>query len=133
MSSWHRKYRGQSVGRVLHFLYHYCGFDVAEMAQIGWEEKKEDQEPVGYVLYREKRIATFKWINEKDDIPVFTFLPNLSHSGEDLAPYYEQRQKDNLLKALLEQEPAKLEPCRECCNLKIELAIYKEGVERRSR
>lgn len=123
MSSWHRQYRGRSVGRVLHFLYHYCGFDVAEMATIGTEE----------VVYHGKQIATFKWINERDDIPVFTFLPHLSHSGTDMAAHYEQRQKENLLQALLEQEPIKPEPCQECRNLKIELAIYKQGAERRSR
>jgi hypothetical protein len=126
--SWHRQYRGHSVGRVLHFLYYYCGFDVAEIATVGWEPQgKEPGEPLGYILYRGKRIATFRWINEKDDIPVFTFLTNLSHSGEDLVPWYEQNQKEKLLQALLDQEPARPEPCRECQNLKIELAIYKEG------
>jgi hypothetical protein len=125
--SWHRQYRGHSVGRVFHFLYHYCGFDVAEVATVGWDKKEGEEEPIGYVFYYDQQIATFKWINEQDDIPVFTFLPNLSHSGTDMAAYYEQNQKEKLLQALLDQEPAKPVPCQECQSLKIKLAIHKEG------
>lgn len=37
--SWWGQYQGESIGKIIHFLYHYCGFDVAEMATIGNEVK----------------------------------------------------------------------------------------------
>lgn len=59
--SWYRKYQGQSVGRVLHFLEHYCGLHVAEHATIG---------PDFVSMYGE-RIATYAFAG---DVPVFYFV-----------------------------------------------------------
>ncbi len=59
MSFYNKK--GRSIGRVLHFLYHYCGLNIAETVQVG----------DGFVRLYGESFATFDWI--EDDIPVFTF------------------------------------------------------------
>jgi len=53
--------QGQSIGRVLHFLYHYCGLLVAEYAEIGDREVK----------YNGKKIAFFYF---RGDVPIFEFV-----------------------------------------------------------
>ena len=65
MSS-HWRYRGRCIGMVLHFLYHYCGFNVAEYATVG-DGKVE--------LYSEQ-FATFAWSTRfgLSDVPEFRFL-----------------------------------------------------------
>lgn len=113
MSSWHRQYRGRRLGRILHFLYHYCGFDVAERAQVGQNE----------ITYQGKRIATFEFLSDTD-IPYFTFLPNMSYSGTDMQAYYEQNQKTKWAEAIRDGEDTKPEPCQECRNLKIRMQIF---------
>lgn len=129
MTSWHRSYRGQSVGRVFHFLYHYCGFDVAELATIG----------KGSVVYQGRKIATYVFPNDSDDIPIFTFLgydpatdDNRFYPSretiEENQKLWTENQRSKLLDAILDQEPAKQEPCRECRSLRLELSIYKHGV-----
>ncbi len=45
----------------MHFLYHYCGLNIAETVQVGDE----------FVTLYGESFATFDWI--EDDIPVFTF------------------------------------------------------------
>lgn len=63
MSFW--RYRGRCTGRIIHFLYHYCGLDVAEQATIGASD----------VTYCGQRIATFTWHASFGlaDVPVFAF------------------------------------------------------------
>ena len=64
MSFWN--YRGRCIGRVIHFLYHYAGMDVAEHAQIGGDR----------VEYRGKVFAKFTWSDSfgECDVPVFEFM-----------------------------------------------------------
>ncbi len=59
MSWW--RYRGRCTGRVLHFLYHYVGFDVAEHARIG----------KGIVELHGQRFATLAWSDRfgEADVP----------------------------------------------------------------
>jgi hypothetical protein len=64
LSFWN--YRGRCIGRVIHFLYHYAGMDVAEHATIGSDR----------VEYRGKAFATYTWSDRfgEADVPVFAFL-----------------------------------------------------------
>lgn len=64
MSFWN--YRGRCIGRVIHFLYHYAGMDVAEHATIDGDR----------VEYRGKPFATYKWSDTIGlcDVPEFTFV-----------------------------------------------------------
>lgn len=121
--SWYRSYRGQSIGRVLHFLYHYCGFNVAETATIGAKS----------VTYFGRKIATYEFPNEVDDIPIFTFLGfnpetdeeyNREHIDDEYQRYT-KNQQIKLIDAIEEQEPPKPKPCDNCRSLKMELSIYK--------
>ena len=106
MSSWHRSYRGRSIGRILHFLYHYCGFDIAEHAQIGESR----------VIYHGRTIANYEFIGDTD-IVEFTFLPDSNDdyfgqlTNKNIARW-ERNQKEKLIDALKDQGDA--EPCRAC-------------------
>ncbi len=110
MPSWHRQYRGDSIGRVLHFLYHYCGFDVAEMATIGDDK----------VTYHGEVIATFKFLGDTD-IPFFTFMPIKSYSGSDMKAMWDGHQRDRWQEAVADADDRKPEPCKECRSLKLRL------------
>lgn len=116
MSSWHRHCRGQSIGRVLHFLYHYCGFDVAEHAQIGQ----------GKVHYHGGIIATYEFLSDTD-IPHFKFVshPHL-HRGEEMVEYWEKAQREKIFEAIRDGEPAKPKSCDECRSLRLKLAMQEE-------
>ena len=79
MSFWNQ-YPAGSFGRIIHFLYEYCGLNVAEQSTIGKE-----------VYYGGIKIADVeqKMIEIEDyktEIPIFKFYgPN--------AEYYEKKQK----------------------------------------
>lgn len=115
MSSWHRHCRGHSIGRVLHFLYHYCGFDVAEHAQIGASK----------VIYHGKTIATYEFLSDTD-IPYFTFQPYLSYGGEDLAKTWEKNQKERVFEAIRDGAPAEPKKCDDCRRLKLRLDMQQD-------
>lgn len=114
MSGWHRHHRGQSIGRILHFIEAYCGFDVMEHCTVGSDS----------VHYYGEKIATYEWLPGYEDIPVFEFLPVKSYSGEDLSIARKKNQKEKLLEALMASEnlPEK-EPCENCRKLRLRLAI----------
>lgn len=60
--SWHHaKYRGRSIGRVLHALEVYTNSRIAEVAQVG----------DGKIVFAQKPFATYEW--EDEDTPVLTF------------------------------------------------------------
>ncbi len=115
MSSWHSSHRGRSIGRVLHFLYYYCGFGVAEKATVGQNK----------VVYHGKTIATYEFLSDTD-IPYFTFLPNLSHSGSDMKAMYEQNQMEKVFEAIRDSGNAPIKSCDECRSLKLRLAMKEE-------
>jgi hypothetical protein len=73
MSFWN--YRGRCIGRVIHFLYHYSGMDVAEHATIGRDR----------VEYRGKLFATYGWSDRfgQCDVPVFEFVDDEDGRLED--------------------------------------------------
>lgn len=112
MPSWHHQYRGQSAGRILHFLYHYCGFDVAEMAEIG----------INQITYRGEVIATYRFLSDTD-IPHFIFEPIKSYGGHDMKEMWEENQKNNWHVAIADAKDTVPEPCNECKNLKLKLSI----------
>lgn len=116
MPSWHRSYRGQSIGRVLHFLYHYCGFDVAEMAAIGET----------MVHYHGDVIATYEFLSDTD-IPHFKFVshPRL-HRGDELVQMWEKAQQERVFDAIRDADPTKPEPCKECRILKLKLSMQED-------
>jgi len=64
--SHYSNYHGKCIGRILHFLYHYCGSNVASNVTIGETEIKLDNEP----------FAMYKWHDSIGlaDVPVFEFL-----------------------------------------------------------
>lgn len=113
MRSWHNQYRGKSIGRILHFVYHYCGFNVMEDCTVG-----EDS-----VHYFGKKIATFKWLQAYDDIPVFEFIDGSAERF--LVSAWRENQKEKFFEAVSDCEPKKPEPCRECQSLKVQLNILK--------
>lgn len=89
--SWWTLYHGRCMGRVIHFLYHYCNLDVAEQSIIGERD----------VTYRGKRIATFGWCESfgEADVPAFTF----EGEGEHAARWTEaqiERREEAIVKAL---------------------------------
>jgi len=76
-------YKGRSVGRIVHYIYLYCGINIGEYCQIG----------DGTVLYGGKTIATFTWENEGDDsVPNFTFLNSLDLFGSEVVNDWRERQ-----------------------------------------
>ncbi len=118
MPSWNRNCRGRSLGRILHFLYFYCGFDLAEKCQVG----------TGEVLYWKERIATFEWLSDTD-IPFFTFLPHENYRGEDMAALYTKNQATRWAEAIKDADDAKPEECRNCRSLKLRLDIIESGIK----
>ena len=64
-------YKGRCVGRVLHFLYHYCGLTIAERAIISFAPSE--------VKYGNELLASYRWLGDTD-IPVFTFVDKLENS-----------------------------------------------------
>lgn len=58
-------YKDQSIGRILHFLYHYCGLHVAETVTVGAD---------GVFLYG-KKIAVVEWHGKNKNMPHFNFIP----------------------------------------------------------
>src|SRR5271166_1399162 len=133
MSSWHTQYRGQSCGRVLHFLYHYCGFDVAEMATVSWDE----------VHYHGRKIATYTWLNEVEDIPLFTFLPwepgddiDCGYSCKDRideeCKHWTVSQEKNFRQAIMTQRAPVAKPCDECRALKLKISIIEDFKKERA-
>lgn len=91
MSWW--RYRGRCTGRVLHFLYHYVGFDAAEHATVDFYRGKE-------VMLHGRRLATFEWSERfgEADVPVFKF------DGEH-ADDYERNQYDKREAAVADALP----------------------------
>lgn len=87
MSWW--RYRGQCTGRVIHFLYHYMGFDVAEHARVG----------SGEVTLHGQRVATFTWSERfgEKDVPEFTFTAD---GAIDCAKVQEAKREHAVLDAL---------------------------------
>ena len=62
--SWYSKYRGRSVGRILHALNFYTTLHIAERATVGKEE----------IHFPENNLfATFTWEGDTD-IPIITFV-----------------------------------------------------------
>lgn len=87
---WWGRYRGKSLGKVLHFLQCYCGMSIAESCTVGTD----------YVRLGNKNFATFVWSTESlelpngqnvtVDVPVFVFVEE----------FYSEEQKSKLLYAL---------------------------------
>lgn len=64
--SWYH-YRGRCIGRVLHFVEHYCGLHLAEHVTVG----------DGAVTDRGRQLATYTWSDRfgEWDVPEFKFAP----------------------------------------------------------
>lgn len=60
-------YKGKSVGRIIQFIYRYCGCHIAERIQIGNKE----------ITYFGEPFATFEW--DEKEIPHFTFSEKFKH------------------------------------------------------
>lgn len=119
LGSWHHSYRGRSVGRVLHFLYHYCGFYIAEHTSIVGSK----------VILHDEEIASFIWLSDLD-IPHFTFHTPLKQSYSDpnyLQQYWESNQKNLLVEAIQDAVDTKPESCQECRQTKWRIDYWKEA------
>lgn len=85
MSFWNH-YEGRAIGKIINFLYHYCGLNIAENCTIGNHE----------IEYHGKVIATVSWEEfeydgKKIDIPVFDFEDKF---------YMEQQTKKKIIAAI---------------------------------
>jgi hypothetical protein len=97
-------YRGRSIGRIIHFIYSYCGYSIGSTCTVG--EKIVFHER-GNAL---KHLADVKWSEHfgEGDVPEFTFY------GSD-AEYFQQQQILNRSKAIEESlERAAAESMIEC-------------------
>lgn len=118
MGSWNTAHRGRSLGRILHFVYHYTNFDTAEKCQVG----------EGNIWYHGKVIATYEWLSDTD-IPLFKFLPNVNYRGDDLQSLYETNQRNRWAEAIADAQDAKPEECKNCRSLKLRLDIIESGMK----
>lgn len=93
-SSPYSQHKDRSYGRVLHFIYHYCGLSVAENCTM------YSHNGILYVKLNEHTKASYKW---EGVTPVFEF------EGDDEAAvrYYHKTQA--LKRVNLETDPAVLE------------------------
>lgn len=121
--SWHTNCRGKSLGRILHFIYYYAGFDVMENCTVG----------NGEVHYHGEKIATFEWLSDLD-IPHFKFIQTIPKIGQyyivasaQQVSEWEEAQKEKVFEAISEAEDTKPEPCEECRSLKLKLDIWTDG------
>lgn len=62
------KHTGQSLGRVLHFVYHYCGSRLGETVTVGHVHSSG----AFMIMSGSDPVATYKW---NDDVPTFDFFP----------------------------------------------------------
>lgn len=93
--SWHRQYRGKCIGRVAHFVYYYCGFNVMEECTISGDS----------IHYYGRKIATYRWLDGYDDIPVFEFIDSDSYGPE--IEMMRRNQKEKFLEAVSDCQPPK--------------------------
>lgn len=78
---WYSEYTGQSVGKIIHFLYVYGGLNASDYCQIG----------NGEIIYYGKRVGVYHWEKIGDlDIPIFSFDKN--SSWKDWIPEMEKNQ-----------------------------------------
>ena len=91
-------YKEYSIGRMLHFIYHYCGLQYAENVVVGDK----------FITYYNKDFAKIEWKeidfhNQKVIIPVFEFLINEKEYFME-----KQIQKQNIAIITLEEMKDKL-------------------------
>lgn len=91
MSSWNSQYQGQSIGKILHFLYYYCGFDVAELCTVGKEVKYHGKTIASKITWEVEKVTLSNGDVIEVDVPVFTFTDT---------SYIEQQNSENKKKAL---------------------------------
>lgn len=115
MSSY-SKYRGQSIGRIIHFLHHYCAYHDATHSTIGNDEVR-----IGGM-----KLADVKWspyFGEKD-VPEFVFFG-------DNAELYSENQMERRKEAIEESviyQPELIEPME--VDKRIVMAMAPEGFMR---
>lgn len=73
MPSWHAQYQGKSIGKVLHFLYHYCGFDIAELCTVGKEVKCWGKIIASDITWEIEKVSLTNGDEIEVDVPVFAF------------------------------------------------------------
>jgi hypothetical protein len=74
--SWYSQYRGKSCGRILHYIYCYCGLTHAEEIMVG----------VDSLEYCGTLFATFKWVRDEAfdlEYPVFSFKKQVYNEEQD--------------------------------------------------
>ena len=60
-------YKGQSAGRIMHFIHKYCTLHFAEHCTISKNEVK---------MYGDLFAIVKEWVGPKQDIPIFEFMPS---------------------------------------------------------
>ncbi len=106
--SHHQRYRGRSIGRILHFLEHYLPYHMAEHVQVGNDR----------VEFRGSLVATITWSTKfgEGDVPIFKFVERAhtdERSGdtcEELEAMQTERQKDAINDAIKYNEVTEREP-----------------------
>ena len=77
MSFWNH-YEGRAIGKIINFLYHYCGLNIAENCTIGNHEIKYRGNLVATVSWEE-----FEYDGKKIDIPIFNFCDKYYMEQQD--------------------------------------------------
>ncbi len=101
MSSYVRDCTGPSIGRVIHFIYHYCGLSISEHICIGQHTVTLYGKP--FATFEDKTITVEGlngWKFESDYVPVFLFDESL-----DNKLWIENRQNKLQRVAILESAP----------------------------
>lgn len=111
MSSPYRSFRTPCLGRILHFLYYYCGSRVAESVEVHSDA----------IWYMSEKIATYEVLPDTD-IYHFNFLHG-RFATPDIVKCREENQKSLIFKVLRDQGP--LPACKGCAEKDRLLALQK--------
>lgn len=89
MGAWWSNYRGNSIGRGIHYIYHICGLHLAEHTVWGWDSG-------GIVTRSSNKEDVLAKVDWSKGYPYFTFIG-------DKAEFYQAKQ-EKLLKIDLNNE-----------------------------
>lgn len=73
-SGWWAQYQGQSIGKMIHFIYCYCGLSYAEDTTYGENSVTYRGKPFAKVSWEVQRVRLRTREIVDVDVPVFEFL-----------------------------------------------------------
>lgn len=84
MPSWNSQYQGQSIGKILHFLYYYCGFNITEECTVGKEVRYAGKVIASDISWTIEKVSLSNGDQIEIDVPVFTFVDTLHAEAQNL-------------------------------------------------